>query len=188
MRPAHVCCLIFALIGVNGLKIHNHNIYTLKRKIKTLKAAEQPLSLSLKNDAFSANEISSTESRRGFMKALTSLVPIVFMVPESSIAVEFVVLRASDIKGPSVSYADFLKRLDANEVESVEFMFPAGNEAYVTFKVMEGDEQKQPPIRIGEGYPIEQSKGSSSPAYVIRTVKEKGVPYKFTVPMLENYK
>lgn len=187
MRLAHVCCFIFALIGVNGLKIHNHNIYTLKRNIKTLKAAEQPSSLSLINDAFSANEISSTESRRGFMKALTSLVPIVFMVPESSIAVEFVVLRASDIKGPSVSYADFLKRLDANEVENVEFMFPAGNEAYVTFKAME-EEEKQPPIRIGEGYPIEQSKGSSSPAYVIRIVKEKGVPYKFTVPMLENYK
>lgn len=40
------------------------------------------------------------------------------------------------------------------------------------------------PIRIGEGYPIEDPEGWSSPAFVIKAVAKKGVPYKFVVPGL----
>ena len=38
------------------------------------------------------------------------------------------------------------------------------------------------------GYPVEESKGWSSPAFVIRSVKDKGVPYKFIVPELDKFK
>ena len=43
-------------------------------------------------------------------------------------------------------------------------------------------------IRIGEGYPIEQHDGYSSPAFAIRTVKNANVPYKFVVPALAKSK
>ena len=89
-------------------------------------------------------------------------------------------LKASDLDEPSVSYKDFYERLQKGEVEFVEFMAPHGDAAYVTFK---GDK----PIRIGEGYPIEQFDGWSSPAFAVRTVKDAGVPYKFTVPALRSY-
>jgi len=60
---------------------------------------------------------------------------------------------------------------------------PDGDVAYATLKGKEGT-----PIRIGAGYPIEQHDGWSSPAFAVRTVKNAGVPYKFTVPGLEKYK
>jgi len=92
-------------------------------------------------------------------------------------------LEASALNEPSVSYADFNQRLKAGEVEFVEFMAPDGDAAYVTFKAKEGD-AKSSPIRIGEGYPIEQHDGYSSPMFCVRAVKNAGVPYKFTVPAL----
>lgn len=96
-------------------------------------------------------------------------------------------LTASELGEPSVTYADFNEKLKAGEVEFVEFMAPDGDAAYVTFKAKEG-EAKQSPIRIGEGYPIEQHDGYSSPMFCVRTVKNAGVPYKFTVPALAKYK
>ena len=42
------------------------------------------------------------------------------------------------------------------------------------------------PIRIGEGYPVEDPEGWSSPAFVIKAVAKKGVPYKFVVPGLSD--
>jgi hypothetical protein len=87
-------------------------------------------------------------------------------------------LKASDIDEPSIPYLDFVQRLKAGEVEFVEFLAPNGDAAYVTFKGKSGA------IRVGEGYPIEQPGGWSSPAFVIRTVQNEGVPYKFTVPAL----
>ena len=63
------------------------------------------------------------------------------------------------------------------QVEFVEFMAPNGDAAYATFKPQEG-ENKEAPIRIGEGYPIEDPEGWSSPAFVVKSVKKKGVPYK----------
>jgi hypothetical protein len=80
-----------------------------------------------------------------------------------------------------VSYADFMTALKAGDIEFVEFMAPDGDAAYATFR-------GKSPIRIGEGYPIEQHDGWSSPAFAIRAVKNAGVPYKFTVPALSAYK
>ena len=97
-------------------------------------------------------------------------------------------LQAADLNEPSVSYKEFVERLEKGEVEFVEFMAPNGDAAYVTFKGAGGDSRKAAdPIRIGEGYPIEQADGWSSPAFAVRTVKNAGVPYKFTVPALRAY-
>lgn len=63
-------------------------------------------------------------------------------------------LDASTLNEPSISYMDFLDRLDKGQVEFVEFMAPNGDAAYVRFKDIEGG-QSLKPIRIGEGYPIE---------------------------------
>ena len=76
-------------------------------------------------------------------------------------------LDASTLNEDSIPYVDFLKRLDADEVEFVEFLAPNGDAAYVTFKANEGEENKKP-IRIGEGYPIEDPEGWSSPAFVVK--------------------
>lgn len=96
-------------------------------------------------------------------------------------------LDASELNEPSVPYADFIQRLKEGQVEFVEFMAPEGDAAYATFKAKEG-ESKPGPIRIGEGYPIEQHDGYSSPAFAVRAVKNAGVPYKFTVPALAKYR
>ncbi|KAG7361780.1 hypothetical protein IV203_036881 [Nitzschia inconspicua] len=92
---------------------------------------------------------------------------------------------------PSVSYAEFNQRLAAGEVEFVEFLAPDGDKAYVTFKAKDTNgnsvEKNGPPIRIGEGYPIEKHDGFSSPLFCIRAVKNAGVPYKFVVPSLSKY-
>lgn len=76
-------------------------------------------------------------------------------------------LDASTLNEDSIPYIDFLKRLDSDEVEFVEFLAPNGDAAYVTFKAKEGEE-KMKPIRIGEGYPIEDPEGWSSPAFVVK--------------------
>ena len=44
------------------------------------------------------------------------------------------------------------------------------------------------PIRIGQGYPTGAKNSWSSPDYVIRSVSNFGVPYKFTVPALAKYR
>jgi len=95
-------------------------------------------------------------------------------------------LDASTLNEPSVPYSEFLDRIDNGEVEFVEFMAPNGDAAYVTFKAKDG-EAKQKPIRIGDGYPLEDPEGWSSPAFVVKIVKKKDVPYKFTVPALAPY-
>uniref|UniRef100_A0A7S2EIH9 Uncharacterized protein n=1 Tax=Trieres chinensis TaxID=1514140 RepID=A0A7S2EIH9_TRICV len=94
-------------------------------------------------------------------------------------------LDASTLSEPSIPYADFLDRID--EVEFVEFLAPDGDAAYATFRPKEGEE-KQKPVRIGEGFPIEQHDGWSSPAFVVKALQKKGIPYKFTVPALASYK
>lgn len=91
-------------------------------------------------------------------------------------------LKAIDIDEPTVSYAEFVEKLKVGEVAFVEFMAPDGDAAYVTFK--DGASGTKAPIRIGEGYPIEQHDGYSSPLFAIRTVRNAEVPYKFTVPLL----
>jgi hypothetical protein len=97
-------------------------------------------------------------------------------------------LTAAEIDEPSISYADFMVKLKAGEVELVEFLAPDGDAAYATFKAKAGGAGKESPIRIGEGYPVEQHDGWSSPAFAVRAVKNAGVSYKFTVPALQAYK
>jgi hypothetical protein len=96
-------------------------------------------------------------------------------------------LTAAEINEPSISYADFMVKLKAGEVELVEFLAPDGDTAYATLKPKVGA-GKESPIRIGEGYPVEQHDGFSSPAFAVRAVKNAGVAYKFTVPALQAYK
>ncbi len=96
-------------------------------------------------------------------------------------------LDASKIKGPSVSFIEFGEAMKNGQVAFVEFMAPYGEEAYVTFKPKEGDKESPKPIRIGQGYPTMAKNSWSSPDYVIRSVSNFGVPYKFTVPMLAKY-
>ena len=97
-------------------------------------------------------------------------------------------LDASKIKGPSVPFIEFGERMKNGEVAFVEFMAPFGEEAYVTFKPKDGEKTSPEPIRIGQGYPTIGKDSWSSPDYVIRSVSNFGVPYKFTVPMLARYK
>lgn len=96
-------------------------------------------------------------------------------------------LEADDLDEPSVSYADFCDRLKKGEVSFVEFLAPDGDVAYATFKPAKEGDAKLSPIRIGEGFPVEQHDGWSSPAFAVRTVKNAGVPYKFTVPGMEKF-
>lgn len=99
----------------------------------------------------------------------------------------FTGLDASTLDEPSIPFQEFLDKLNVDEVEFVEFLAPDGDAAYATFKAnSEGEKQK--PIRIGEGFPIEQHDGWSSPAFVVKALNKKGVPYKFSVPGLAAYK
>ena len=59
-------------------------------------------------------------------------------------------LDASSLDEPSISYAEFLDRMDKGEVTFVEFLAPNGDKAYATLKPSEGETQSAP-IRIGEG-------------------------------------
>ena len=85
-------------------------------------------------------------------------------------------LDASTLDEISIPYVDFLKRLDNDEVQFVEFLAPNGDAAYVTFKAKEGEE-KSKPIRIGEGYPIEDPEGWSSPAFVVKVSNGGSISY-----------
>mmetsp|Transcript_165 Transcript_165/g.408 ORF Transcript_165/g.408 Transcript_165/m.408 type:complete len:199 (-) Transcript_165:59-655(-) len=96
-------------------------------------------------------------------------------------------LDASTLDEPSVPFLEFGKRLEKGEVAFVEFMYPHGDAAYVTFKPSE-EEPDPKPIRIGEGFPLEQHDGWSSPAFVVRALNNYGVPHKFTVPALEKFR
>lgn len=114
---------------------------------------------------------------------------------------------ASAIDEVSIPYAEFLEKLASDQVEFVEFLAPNGDKAYATFKApavavvaaaAEGEEgvaasssapassSSSKPIRIGEGYPTEDPEGWSSPAFVIKAVAKKNVPYKFVVPGLSD--
>jgi len=116
-------------------------------------------------------------------------------------------LDASKISGPSIPFVDFGEQLKNGNVAEVEFMAPNGEIAYMTLKgpVKVAKNAKGakataaaplPPgayptgqkIRIGQGYPTGGKGSWSSPDYVIRSVSNFGVPYKFTVPALASFK
>lgn len=96
-------------------------------------------------------------------------------------------LDGSTLTEPSVPFREFGEKLKNDQVAFVEFMAPDGDRAYVTFKPTREGEAIPKPIRIGDGYPIEQHDGWSSPAFVVRAVTRYNVPYKFTVPGLAAY-
>ena len=86
---------------------------------------------------------------------------------------------------PSIPYSEFLEKLNSDQVASVEFLAPNGDAAYATFKSADGAVAGAGGrIRIGEGYPVEDPRGWSSPAFVVKAVARRGVPYKFVVPGL----
>jgi hypothetical protein len=91
-------------------------------------------------------------------------------------------LDASTLKEPSISFVDFGEAMKKGQVSFVEFMAPNGAVAYATLK------KSKKPIRIGQGYPTGGKNSWSSPDFVIRSVSNYRVPYKFTVPALEKYK
>jgi hypothetical protein len=95
-------------------------------------------------------------------------------------------LTATNINEPSISYQEFVSKLKSGDVLFVEFYAPDGDVAYATLKSTSNNQNNK--IRIGEGYPIEQHDGYSSPAFAIRTVKNAKVPYKFVVPALAKSK
>lgn len=95
-------------------------------------------------------------------------------------------LDASTLKEPSVPFLEFGEKMKNGEVAFVEFIAPYGEVAYVTFKPNEGKPAPKP-IRIGQGYPTMSKDSWSSPDYVIRSVSNFGVPYKFTVPALKKF-
>ena len=86
---------------------------------------------------------------------------------------------SSTLNEASIPYSEFLDKLNSDQVSLVEFIAPNGDAAYVTFKSSNTSR-----IRIGQGYPIEDPGGWSSPAFVIKAVAKKGVPYRFVVPGL----
>lgn len=77
-----------------------------------------------------------------------------------------------NINEPSISYSDFLAKLNSDQVSFVEFLAPNGDVAYATFKQSSSDgvdtsssSNTAEPIRIGEGYPLEVSKHLHTVAY-----------------------
>jgi hypothetical protein len=94
-------------------------------------------------------------------------------------------LDASKLNEESISFVEFGEAMKNGDVTFVEFMAPFGEAAYATIKTKDGAAGK--PIRIGQGYPTMSKDSWSSPDYVIRSVSNFGVPYKFTVPLLAKY-
>ena len=96
-------------------------------------------------------------------------------------------LDGSTLSEPSIPFLEFGEKLKNGDVAFVEFLAPDGDIAYATFKPTKEGEPAPRPIRIGDGYPIEQHDGWSSPTFVIKAVKRYDVPYRFTVPGLTAY-
>jgi len=90
-------------------------------------------------------------------------------------------LDASTLKEDSIPFIEFCEKMKDDKVEFVEFIVPSGDVAYATIK------GRKKPIRIGQGYPIDKPGSWSSPAFVIRSVSNFEVPYKFTVPGMPNF-
>jgi hypothetical protein len=107
--------------------------------------------------------------------------------PPASEGGESPTVNPASLDEPSIPYSEFLERLNSDQVAAVEFLAPNGDAAYATFKSSGGDGAVGAGggrIRIGEGYPVEDPRGWSSPAFVVKAVARRGVPYKFVVPGL----
>ncbi|KAJ8903587.1 hypothetical protein NDN08_004691 [Rhodosorus marinus] len=71
----------------------------------------------------------------------------------------------------SIDYMKFLDAIAAKKVERVDFYGPMGDIAYA---IVGGKK-----IRIGQGFPVERSRGYSSPLWVARILDNNSIPYKF---------
>jgi hypothetical protein len=163
-----------------SVKPRTHSVLSAVDDRRSFLAAGGSAALSFLASAQSASAVQEQELRQGI--EVNSFNGLAYNYRGG----EFGGLDASMLDEPSVSYADFNVKLKTGEVAFVEFVAPDGDKAYATFKAKEG-EAAPAPIRIGEGYPIEQHDGYSSPMFCIRSVKNAGVPYKFTVPGLSKY-
>lgn len=92
-------------------------------------------------------------------------------------------LDAKSLNEPSITFVEFGQAMKKGEVTFVEFLAPTGAVAYATLK-----KNPKKPIRIGQGYPTGGKNSWSSPDFVIRSVSNYKVPYKFTVPALATAK
>lgn len=93
----------------------------------------------------------------------------------------------------SMPYTDFLSAIKEKRVVGVDFKGPNGDEAYALIKepaeggkscksydpdgaVIEGLCR----LRMGEGWPVEDSAGWSSPTWVVRILTNEDIPYSFS--------
>ncbi|EKX49236.1 hypothetical protein GUITHDRAFT_151480 [Guillardia theta CCMP2712] len=79
----------------------------------------------------------------------------------------------------SISFNDFVDRVNAGSITRVDFYGPNGDKAYAVLSSGQS-------IRIGEGFPIEVGNEQSSPLQVARLLAQKQIPYKFH--FLDNFK
>mmetsp|Transcript_4939 Transcript_4939/g.11990 ORF Transcript_4939/g.11990 Transcript_4939/m.11990 type:complete len:92 (+) Transcript_4939:2-277(+) len=71
-----------------------------------------------------------------------------------------------------VSMKEFLEKVKGGGVQRVDFYGVNGERCMAT---MVGGKE----IRVGEGFPTEDSRGYSSPLWVSRVLGNYGVPFKF---------
>eukprot|EP00964_Phaeocystis_antarctica_P042218 scaffold24179_cov90-Phaeocystis_antarctica.AAC.3 len=100
-------------------------------------------------------------------------------------------LTKEDAPTGSLPYPDFLKALKEKKVEGVVFQPPSGDVAFalidgksvrITYRLRQPKPKPEPKpkpnqVRIGEGWPVEISNSWSSPTWVVRILKNEGVPY-----------
>ena len=74
----------------------------------------------------------------------------------------------------SITFKTFLESLDKGLVTKVDFL-SGGDKAYAFLKPAGGASGELTRIRVGEGYPDEQSNGWSSPLWVVRALNDRNV-------------
>lgn len=74
----------------------------------------------------------------------------------------------------SITFKTFLDSLDKGVVAKVDFL-SGGDKAYAFLKPAGGGSGEPTRIRIGEGYPDEQTNGWSSPLWVVRALNDRNV-------------
>ncbi|CAN0038186.1 unnamed protein product, partial [Laminaria digitata] len=74
----------------------------------------------------------------------------------------------------SITFKIFLDSLDKGLVAKVDFL-SGGDKAYAFLKPSGGGNGELTRIRVGEGYPDEQTNGWSSPLWVVRALNDRNV-------------
>jgi len=155
-------------------------LFTLLALLVTSTAYQQPTALALPRRAFVASAVVTlvaapivavaAEERQG-----------IGLTPLNSLQFNY---QGGDSPPPAqpdldpnelqISYEQFLKLLTDKKIVRAEFK-NAGRACYVQ---VEGVDKM---VRIGANYPLEDPKGWSSPSFVIRSLEDKQVPYKYLV-------